>query len=94
MESRTVRNNIFQAQTSVATAQRVSTLKTDIAVPSGGVTRAGSAQLRASARLIYSPPAKRLTFPAQTKTCSRWRWASPTQAAVSRRSATSRTVTT
>jgi hypothetical protein len=66
LESQFVRAQFQQAAAAVAvTGARVTTLATTITVPSAGVLRSGGAQQRSVARLLYSPPALRLNYPAQ-----------------------------
>ncbi|HEY6908943.1 MAG TPA: carboxypeptidase regulatory-like domain-containing protein [Myxococcales bacterium] len=63
-ESRTVRNLQYAAVANVVTGgHRVTTLAADISVPSASASRTGNAEIRASIRLLYSPPASRLLFP-------------------------------
>jgi carboxypeptidase family protein len=63
-ESRTVRNLQYAAVANLVTGgQRVTSLAADISVPATTATRTGNAEIRASVRLIYSPPASRLLFP-------------------------------
>ena len=46
-----------------AGGQRVSTLQANISVPAASASRTGGAEIRATLRLTYQPPAARLSFP-------------------------------
>ena len=64
MESRTIRGKIYSTTATVnAAGQRVSTLQTDVNVPSATAARTGTADARAILQISYQPPLTRLNFP-------------------------------
>jgi hypothetical protein len=68
-ESQTIRNSQYSSSAVVnAGAHRVTTLRVgQLKVPSATASRSGGGEIRASVRLLYSPPASRLNFPGGNK---------------------------
>jgi len=68
-ESQTIRNSQYTSAAVVnAGAHRVTTLQVgQLKVPSAAASRSGGGEIRASVRLLYSPPASRLNFPGGNK---------------------------
>jgi len=65
MEARSIQGQTYATTANVnAGAQRVTTLKTDVAVPAATASRTDNAEIRAIVQLSYQPPATRLIFPA------------------------------
>ncbi len=63
-EPRSLRNAIYLGATNVAAgASRVTTISADVTVPAAAAAQTGSSQIRAAVRIVYSPPASRLTYP-------------------------------
>ncbi len=69
MRARSVRNDQYLNLVNVpaSATNRVTTLQADLTVPAASAARTGGATIKASVRLLYSPPSQRLLFPAANK---------------------------